>query len=97
MIFSKTAMLLGRGAFLQQQVVRHVVRRFFRGFMMNQKTAVFLVEIGFRKVADCPSVLTVAKGVQIFVAHFGAERCDKFGTFKAYLRRGAVLCFEIAD
>ena len=97
MVFSKTAMLLGRGAFLQQQVVRHVVRRFFRGFMMNQKTAVFLVEIGFRKVADCPSVLTVAKGVQIFVAHFGAERCDKLGTFKAHLRRGAVIRFEIAD
>ena len=65
--------------------------------MMNQKTAVFLVEIGFRKVADCPSVLTVAKGVQIFVAHFGAERCDKLGTFKAHLRRGAVIRFEIAD
>ena len=55
---------------------------------MNQKTAVFLVEIGFRKVADCPCVLTVAKCVQVFVAHFGAERRDKFSAFKAHLRRG---------
>ena len=64
---------------------------------MNQKTTVFLVEIGFRKVADCPCVLTVAKCVQVFVAHFGAERRDKFSAFKAHLRRGTVLCFEIAD